>query len=293
MVYVPTLKPLMKDSDDIYTEITYEKRFTTVDDITHDENHIHDFHEIYINLSGDVSFLVENHLYAIHRGDIVVTVPNEVHRCIYHSNCIHEHFCIWIRAIPFITDYLKNRFDKNHLLVLSEEDKERMIEFCFAFYKSRREEERPFEAVKHFFEILDLLHSERHEDGEAQSLPSGISEIVEYILRHYTEPSCTVAQLCNAFYISKSTLCRQFRNYFQTTPSNFIESKRFAKAKKLLGAGQSVQDACLNSGFSDCSYFIMRFRKKFGVTPHQYQKAFHGANKADGASPPESRDKLV
>ena len=283
MVYVPTLKPLMKNSDDIYTEITYEKRFTTADDITHDESHIHDFYEIYINLDGNVSFLVEDHLYAIHRGDIIVTAPNEVHRCIYHSDCVHEHFCIWIRAIPFVTDYLKSRFERNNLLVLSEEDKERVIEACFAFYNSQKEEsERPFGATKNFFEILDLFHSEYHEVREVQSLPSSISKIVEYILQHYTEPSCTVAWLCNAFYISKSTLCRQFRNCFQTTPSNFIESKRFAAAKKLLGEGQSVQNACLNSGFSDCSYFIMRFRKKFGVTPHQYQKNFHEGNNPGG-----------
>ena len=275
------LKPLMKNSEDILTEIKYEKRFTTVDDINHDENHIHDFYEIYINISGNVSFLVEGRLYAIQRGDIIVTAPNEVHRCIYHSDCIHEHFCIWIRAIPFVTDYLKSRFERNNLLILSEEDKERMIEACFSFYQNRKEEsERPFEAVKNFFEILDLFHSECHEAGEAQSLPSGISEIVEHILQHYTEPSCTVAWLCNAFYISKSTLCRQFRHCFQTTPSNYIESKRFARAKQLLGDGQSVQSACLNSGFSDCSYFILRFRKKFGITPRQYQKAFLGEGDA-------------
>ena len=280
MGYIPTLKPLMKNSEDIFTDITYENRFSTVDDITHDENHIHDFYEIYINLSGNVSFLVEGHLYAIQRGDIIVTAPNEVHRCIYHSDCVHEHFCIWIRAFSFVTDYLKNRFGKNNLLVLSAEDKERVIEACFAFYKSREEEGRPFGAVKSFFEILDLFRSESRASGEVQSLPSGMSEIVEYILRHYTEPSCTVAWLCSTFYISKSTLCRQFRNCFQTTPSNYIESKRFAKAKKLLGEGQSVQNVCLNSGFSDCSYFILRFRKKFGITPHQYQKSFYGKGDA-------------
>ena len=62
---------------------------------------------------------------------------------------------------------------------------------------------------------------------------------------------------------------REIRRRFH---SDYIEAKRFSEAKNLLGTGQSVQSACLNSGFSDCSYFIMRFRKRFGITPSQYQK---------------------
>ncbi len=275
MIYLPTLQPLLAQADQIYTEITYDKRFTQVGDVTRDEDHIHDFFEIYLNLSGDVSFLVEDHLYPIGRGDIIVTAPNEIHRCLYHSNCLHEHFCIWIRALPFATDPLRAQFEKNKLLVLPDEEKERMIEACFAFYRSRSEQSpHPFAAAKSFFEILELLCLDRHDPIEAQSLPSDFSEIIQYISRHFTEPSCTIAHICDTFYLSKSTICRRFRQYFQTTPSDYIEAKRFSEAKKLLSAGQSVQNACLNSGFSDCSYFIMRFRKKFGVTPYKYQKEF-------------------
>ena len=273
MIYQPTLQPLLERSDQIYINIRYDKRFTRVYDVTHDEDHIHDFFEIYVNLRGDVSFLVDDHVYPIGRGDIIVTAPNEIHRCLYHSDCLHEHFCIWIRALQFKSDPLKAHFVKNKLLVLPDDKKEKMIEACFALYNSRNEESpRPFVAAKSFFEILDILSTDRCDTIEAQSLPSGFSEIIEYISEHYTEPTCTVAHICETFYISQSTICRRFRRYFQTTPSDYIEAKRFSEAKKLLSAGHSVQSACLNSGFSDCSYFIMRFRKKFGITPYQYQK---------------------
>lgn len=273
MIYVPTLLPLLENGGEIYTEINYDKRFTSVNDITRDEEHIHDFYELYINLSGDVSFLVEDHIYPISRGDIIVTAPNEIHRCLYHSDTMHEHFCIWIRALPFATDLLRQDFERHKLLVLSEEDKERVIDACFAFYRSRTDGSvSAFGGVKSFFEILELICAQKDHTIQGQSLPSGFAEIVEYISQHYTESSCTVAQLCEKFYISKSTLCRRFRRHFQTTPSDYIEAKRFSEAKKLLGSGFSVQSACLYSGFSDCSYFIMRFRHKFGVTPYKYQK---------------------
>ena len=43
------------------------------------------------------------------------------------------------------------------------------------------------------------------------------------------------------------------------------------RAAKLLTSGESVMNACLRVGFSDCSQFITIFRRKFGVTPHQYK----------------------
>lgn len=275
MIYVPKLKPLLETKDDIFTEILYDNSFKRLDDVNRDGEHIHDFYELYVNLSGDVSFLVEDTVYSISRGDMIITAPNEIHRCIYHSNCVHEHFCIWIKELPFSMYGIKDEFEKSNLVVLSDEEKERLIEACFGFYKSASSNEMlKFKAVKCFFEILDIICTKRQSAAEAQILPSSFSEIVEYISRHYTEPSCTVTLICDQFYTSKSTLCRRFRRYFQTTPSDYIESKRFAEAKKLLSTGQSVQNACFNSGFSDCSYFIMRFRKKFGITPYKYQKEF-------------------
>lgn len=245
-----------------------------MDDMTHDEQHIHDFYELYINLSGDVSFLVENNLYPIRRGDIVLIAPNELHRCIYYNDCVHEHFCIWMKEIPFASNTLKNEFDSNKLVILSEKNKQRLIELCFALYQSYNESEAlKFRAISSFSGILDLICNHRKNIVPTQEqLPESFSKIVNYILLNFMNPSCNVTTLCQEFYISKSTLCRKFQQYFQMTPSDYIEFKRFSEAKKLLSAGYSVQDTCSASGFSDCSYFIMRFRKKFGVTPYKYQK---------------------
>lgn len=273
MIYIPKLTPLIENKDVVMTEITYDNRFTTVDDLRHDEDHIHDFYEIYVNLSGDVSFLVEDTLYKVDRGDVIITAPNEIHRCIYHKDCVHEHFCIWIKDFPFESEMLKKQLGGSNKIYLDGDKRQELIDLCFALHKSHGNEALRFRAAQSFFGILDMistgaLDKSRHE----QDLPSSFSEIVEYISAHFTEPTLSVSAICKNFYISKSTLCRRFKNYFQTTPSDYIDSKRFSEAKKLLSAGQSVQDACLNSGFSDCSYFIMRFRKKFGITPYKYQK---------------------
>ena len=235
--------------------------------------HHHDFYEIYVNLSGDVSFLVENDLYSIRRGDAIITRPNELHRCIFHSDGIHEHFVIWLKDFPFPSKKLKAEFEKNTLMVLRKEEKEELIRCCFAFYESHTGKDTSWlRESQYFFTILDMICSGNKLEIPAQQLPAAFTRIVEYIAQHYDEPGCNVSRIGEEFYISKSTLCRHFRRYFQTTPSDYIESKRFAEAKKLLCTGMSVQAACLNSGFTDCSHFIRRFRTKFGTTPYRYQR---------------------
>ncbi len=273
MPYTPQLHPILVGAQGISAEFFYEKRYTAKNDVTHDAEHLHDFYEIYVNLSGDVSFLVEDTLYPIRRGDIVVTRPNELHKCIYHSDGIHEHFCIWLNALPAESEYLHREFHKQTLVVLSREDKTRLIELCFDLHRIEPTDEmQRFRAAARFFEVLDIICANRQSVPVSQDLPKSFSEIVDYITTHYSEPSCTVSLLCENFYISKSTLCRLFRRYFQLSPSDYIESKRFSEAKKKLVAGLSVQDACFGCGFSDCSYFILRFRKKFGMTPYRFQR---------------------
>lgn len=58
------------------------------------EHHIHDECEIYVNLSGNVSFAVESSVYPVVPGSIIITRPHEFHHCIYHSNEPHRHLCI-------------------------------------------------------------------------------------------------------------------------------------------------------------------------------------------------------
>ena len=273
MAYDPRPMPILPAGGGIAMEITYEKQFTTVDDVWHDADHLHDFYEIYINLSGDVSFRVDQQVYPVTRGDMILTMPNGVHRCLYHGDGVHEHFCIWIKGLSQSDEVLISRFVRQTKIVLSDADKERLIEHCFELYRSRQEEnEQRFRAAHHFFGILDLICTGKQVVDVTQSLPLRFTEMLLHISRNFHDPSFNVAALGKAFFISNSSLNRYFSTYFQTTPSLYIESSRFAEAKKLLRMGYSVQHTSFHCGFSDCPYFVKRFRTKFGITPMQYRK---------------------
>lgn len=275
--YKPFLKPIIEENNTFSVDIFYENKFWLMEDIGHDEDHIHDLYELYINLSGDVSFLVDGNLYPIARGDVVISCPNDVHRCIYHSDCVHEHFCIWFKDFPLAQENLEAKFREIKLVSLPDEQKEQLIEYCFNAYKNLSKEDPliGFRIIHEIYGIFDLVCSTASESFsvQAQSLPESFSCIIDYINQNYGDSNCTVSNICEKFYISKSTLCRRFRRYFQTTPSDYLESKRLSESKRMLLAGHSVQNVCLNCGFSDCSYFIMRFRMKFGISPYKYKKS--------------------
>lgn len=277
MPFKPILKSFVETEDVFSTEIFYENKFQLKEDKSHDEDHIHDFYELYINLVGDVSFLVEGNLYAINRGDVVISSPNDVHRCIYHSDCIHEHFCIWFKDFPFAQENLKTKFKEVKLVSLPDGQKELLLQYCFGAYENSNKDDplTGFKFIHDFFGILDMVCSNASESFsvKAQSLPESFSCIVDYINQFYGDVNCTVGNICEKFFVSKSTLCRRFKRYFQTTPSDYLESKRLSESKRMLLTGQSVSSVCLNCGFSDCSYFIMRFRKKFGISPYKYKKS--------------------
>ena len=43
-----------------------------------DDAHIHDYCEVYFNVSGNVSFAVENKVYPVNTGDIIISKPRYI-----------------------------------------------------------------------------------------------------------------------------------------------------------------------------------------------------------------------
>ena len=65
MKYEPSPRPI--DCGGISADVNYVDAFTRADDPMHDGAHIHSFCEVYLNLSGDVSFVVEDSVYPVVR----------------------------------------------------------------------------------------------------------------------------------------------------------------------------------------------------------------------------------
>lgn len=248
----------------------YNREAAEPENPENDPLHIHSCYEIYVNLGGNVSFLVNDLLLPVERGSVILTRAGDVHRCVYNAACEHEHYCVWIEtAEPLFsfadgTPWLHSmRLEESELTVLRgyldtlAEGEGEGVEICAAF-----------------FGLLALLGGKKRAiTPSAQTLPAQMQRILAFINAHFAEIR-SAAELCEKWYISSATLNRWFQQYIKTSPQAFLQSKKLAYAQSLLREGVSVTETAFQSGFSDVSYFIAVFKKRFGVTPAAYGKRF-------------------
>ncbi|MEO1216799.1 MAG: AraC family transcriptional regulator [Bacteroidota bacterium] len=73
--------------------------------------------------------------------------------------------------------------------------------------------------------------------------------------------------------MSLSTFKRKFKELYNTSPGQYILTKRLERAAQLLGSSnQRISDICYDCGFSDLSNFSKAFSKRYGFSPTEYQK---------------------
>lgn len=264
MAIQPILNKILPNLKDVSFKAVHNNGYYDINSNTADEAHIHACIEIYINVTGEISFLHGNTISDVIKGDAIVSSPSSVHHCIYKNSCTHEHFCIWITG-DFICDFLK-RHNIFGLVRLSEESKERLI---FLANKLSNYSLEDFLKATYLLELISLLASEKENKLELE--PNKLSEILAYIDANYLTISCS-SDIAKRFYISSATLNRLFKNHVGISVGRLIEAKKLSHAQKLLKENASVTDACYLSGFNDCSRFIERFKLKFGLTPLKYKQ---------------------
>ena len=230
--------------------------------------HVHGCHEIYLNVSGDVSFFHENTVYDIEPYDMIVSYPGDVHYCIYHSSCTHGHYCLWLKN-DAVGEFLARRRIRGHVR-LSSADKERLPRLLQRITDADAD---PFLRAAAMMELLSLPDVDKAEGKSA--LPPLVCRMLEYIDQHLITVSGS-AELAQAFFVSTATVNRIFRTHVGLSAARLIEAKRLSYAEQLLRRDVSVTGACYQSGFSDCSRFIAAFRRKFGQTPLKYKQDLFG-----------------
>lgn len=234
------------------------------------DSHVHEECEIYVNLSGDVSFMVEKTLYPIKPKSVIITKPFEYHRCIYNNpKALHRHF--WILLPPsgnqaLLGAFFDRRKGENNLIELDDEDAGKMLS---ALTKMTEDGVSSAEKYLGFFTLLSILSKAKLSE-ERDIMPGDVKLAVDFVNRHLAE-SITVKQIADSAHVSVNTLERHFAESCGMTPREYIREKRLASSARLLKNGRSVTDSALESGFVNTSHFISLFKKKFGTTPLKYK----------------------
>ena len=236
-------------------------------------SHVHQDCEIYVNVSGNVSFMVENRLYPVFHGNAVITKPFEFHNCIYHDDSPHEHYCINFNGSEtssYLGQFFNRKLGSNNLIVLDEEKTNELISVCF---KLAETELSVVDKYYYFFNLLSILSGGEFKNNDnAKTLPEDVLIAINYINKNLTE-KISLEKLADTSNVSINSLERHFVAALNMTPFTYIQKKRLAYSAKLLISGKSVLDACYDSGFTDYPHYIALFKKYYGLTPLKYKKS--------------------
>src|SRR5438105_1709537 len=92
----------------------------------------------------------------------------------------------------------------------------------------------------------------------------------DFIASCYAEP-LSVADVARVAAMSPFHLHRAFKRAFGVTPMRFLQSRRLAAARAMLGGGARVTDVCFAVGFESLGSFSALYRRRFGAPPSKEQ----------------------
>lgn len=260
--------------------------------------HHHDFYEIYLLIRGNVSYTVENHVYRMQPGDMMLVSPLELHQARIATGEPYERIVLWV-SCSFLEDLssrgtdLTRCFDTSapghtNLLRLPTPDgatlRRKLERLCSlqgsGSYGSDLLARSCLTQVMVALNLAAMEGSNGSDSGDCRS-DRVVDSVVAYIHEHYQEP-LTLDDLARQFYISKYHLIRKFDDQMGTTVHRYILQKRLLLARQQLTAGISPSAASENCGFGDYANFYRAFRKEYGITPREFIKASHiQENRAD------------
>jgi len=123
------------------------------------------------------------------------------------------------------------------------------------------------------YHILYLLRQSYQTAYVPERKQELIAPAVEQIHKRYTEELLSVSELSALCRITPEYFRKIFRDCYGSTPIQYINRLKLARAKELLKSGYTVGDAAELSGFSDMSHFSREFKKNIGIAPSVYQKS--------------------
>lgn len=258
-----------------------KKQYPLLPDISN-SLHWHDFCEIEVITGGSGQHLVDGICYPLHRGCAYLLTAKDFHNVREDPNdplsLYNINFSDQILPAELANEF--NRSDDLFCVTFSEEDT-RKIEQLTEDLLREYESDQPFRdnmMLARFEELIIRIirqkQAEKHSDPAARrehtSLP--VNQVISYLKKNFRE-SVTLSQCARMVYLTPNYFGELFRNSVHMSFSDYLKHLRFDHAVNLLNSTEeSVDRISQLSGFHSAAYFIVLFRKHFGITPSQYRK---------------------
>lgn len=240
--------------------------------------HIHERCEIYLFLSGSVSYLVEGSTYPLSKNSLMIMSPAESHCPQILKSDRYERYVINfpLSFVSFIDPegrlvkaYKERPLGKNNMFSASEINTSLILDFFKQMFAEKDDYGRELTAKAHLLTMLDMINrSLSQKEDPAHSHDSLSERMVLYVNEQLFE-DLSVPALAEQFFLSSSHFNRLFKGATGAAPWEYITKKRLTVAKDLILHGTCSQNASERCGFKDYSSFYRAYKKHFGHAPNE------------------------
>lgn len=237
------------------------------------KQHLHSHYEFYYLCSGEIEYFVDNTIYTLKKGDLVVIPPNTLHNSIVIQNPVRKRILINLNK-EFMQNEKEIKWPGVGIFHLK--DGERIKDLITELSNEQKTGNSVLMMKALMCEFLILLsRRENKNDGYLiQNNPSSelIMKIVDFINKEYFG-EITLKTIANMFYVNESYLSRCFKQNTGFNFSEYLNKYRVKKAVELLEeTDKNITKVALSVGFNSSNHFCKIFKKIMGCSPLQYKR---------------------
>ena len=236
--------------------------------------HVHAHYEIIWFLEGDIKYIVENQVFLLKPGDVIVTRRHQMHGVYFNSFKQYRRFIFSVNPEFFkmcdCQEYEAKFFESKNNKIDSEIVQTSGLQDAFLraqkYSENFTEESSPI-ARSIMIEILYLINKVTS-FSEGKAINKQLIDVMNYISQNLTQ-DITLDDLEKRFFISKYHLCHIFKQATGLTVYQYITKKRLICAKELIMEGKNIGEVASALGFNTYTSFYRAYIKEYGVPPRQ------------------------
>lgn len=249
------------------------ERISGVNDNMH-SSHYHEFYEIYYLESGQRYHLINDNLYLIDAGQFLLFEPYVLHHSFGEDNVPFCRLLIYFRENEIISNELRQTLlGSTGAYKLQQNESKQFYQLANMINVEKQDPQQySSEYCQSLLNTMLIILFKNKREKVKQAQRNKITDVISYINANYMN-NLTIENIASHFYISPFHLCREFKQYTNSTIVQYINKTRIIHAQRLLYSTDiSITDICISTGFSSTSHFGRVFKKVTSFTPSEWRK---------------------
>ena len=244
--------------------------------------HCHNHFEIYFITKGNCCYFIENKVYHMIPGDIIL-IPEGIMHNTQYQNTVYSRKLISCSEY-FIPDSVKPMLPSLMHLYRNPDIADSINDI---FNKIEEEyyhiDELSEDIFKCYTNMLFFLLA-RHPN---MSIPQDdekhyIDDAIEYLQNNYTK-NITLPDISARYFVSPEHFSRVFKKKTGFNVSEYINVLRLQKAENMLKQlnAAPITEIAEDCGFNDSNYFSLKFKELYGMPPKRFQTIHKNSLKSE------------